>query len=87
MKKHIVFISSYHKDDQCYKDKLLELNKEYNIFDNYSVPENDIDDNGKTRESIRKIVRDKYIKEALASNREQSILDLITEIRGELNND
>ncbi len=31
--------------------------------------------------------RDKYIKEALASNREQAILDLITEIRGELNND
>ena len=31
--------------------------------------------------------REKYIKEALASNREQTILDLITEIRGELNND
>lgn len=31
--------------------------------------------------------RDKYIKEALASNREHYILDLITEIRGELNND
>ena len=28
--------------------------------------------------------RDKYVKEALASNREQAILDLITEIRGEL---
>lgn len=31
--------------------------------------------------------REKYIKESLASNREQAILDLITEIRGELNND
>lgn len=31
--------------------------------------------------------RDKYIKEALASNRESSILNLIDEIRGELNND
>ena len=31
--------------------------------------------------------REKYIKEALVSNREQAILDLITEIRGELNND
>ena len=31
--------------------------------------------------------REKYIKEALASNREQAILNLITEIRGELNND
>ena len=28
--------------------------------------------------------RDKYVKEALESNREQAILDLITEIRGEL---
>lgn len=31
--------------------------------------------------------REKYIKEALASNREHYILDLITEIEGELNND
>lgn len=31
--------------------------------------------------------REKYMKESLASNREQAILDLITEIRGELNND
>lgn len=31
--------------------------------------------------------RNKYIKEALASNRENSILNLIDEIRGELNND
>lgn len=64
MKKHKVFISYYHKDDQCYKDKLLKLNKKYDIFDNYSVPENDVDDSGKTRESIRKIIRDKYIKDA-----------------------
>ena len=31
--------------------------------------------------------RSKYVEQALASNREQAILDLITEIRGELNND
>lgn len=30
------------------------------------------------------IPREKYMKESLASNREQAILDLITEIRGEL---
>ncbi|HAU87165.1 MAG TPA: hypothetical protein DCW90_17265 [Lachnospiraceae bacterium] len=64
MKKHKVFISYYHKDDQHYKDELLELNKKYDIFDNYSVPENDVDDRGKTRESIRKIIRDKYIIDA-----------------------
>ena len=31
--------------------------------------------------------RSKYVEQALASNREHYILDLITEIRGELNND
>ena len=31
--------------------------------------------------------REKYIKEALESNREQAILNLIDEIRGELNDD
>lgn len=31
--------------------------------------------------------RDKYIKNALESNRESSVLNLIDEIRGELNND
>lgn len=41
----------------------------------------------KYEDEVTYIPREKYIKEALASNREQSILDLITEIRGELNND
>ena len=41
----------------------------------------------KYEDEVTYIPREKYIKEALASNREQAILDLITEIRGELNND
>lgn len=64
IKKHKVFISYYHQDDQKYKNELLRLNKQYDIFDNYSVPENEVDDRGKTRESIRRIIRDKYIKDA-----------------------
>ena len=64
IKKHKVFISCYHQDDQKYKDKLLKLNEQFDIFDNYSVPENEVDDRGKPRESIRKIIRDQYIKDA-----------------------
>lgn len=41
----------------------------------------------KYEDEVTYIPRDKYVREALASNREHSILDLITEIRGELNND
>lgn len=41
----------------------------------------------KYEDEVTYIPREKYIKEALASNREPAILDLITEIRGELNND
>lgn len=69
--RHKVFISYYHKDDQAYKNYLIEL-QEFNadtqmwqsIFDDYSVRENDIDDTGLTDETIRKIIRDDYINEA-----------------------
>ena len=59
--RHKVFISYYHADDQYYKNKLLELNKYYNIFDDYSVHEDEIDDTGMTNELIRCEIRDKYI--------------------------
>lgn len=44
--RHKVFISYYHKDDQWYKDQLLALNEVYNLFDDYSVHEDEIDDTG-----------------------------------------
>ena len=69
--RHKVFISYFHKDDQYYKDALINM-KEWDseklqnisIFDDYSVHENEIDDTGLTSEQIRKIIRDEYIKDA-----------------------
>ena len=69
--RHKVFISYYHKDDQAYKDFLINM-QEYNshslqyqsIFDDYSVHENEIDDTGLTSEQIRCAIRDEYIKDA-----------------------
>lgn len=62
--KHRVFISYYHQDDQFYKDELLRQNSSFNLFEDYSVHENEIDDTGKTDETIRQIIRDQYIKDA-----------------------
>ncbi len=70
-KRHRVFISYYHKDDQYYKDTLINM-KEYDnekmqyisIFDDYSVHEDEIDDTGMTDEQIRCEIRDNYIKNA-----------------------
>lgn len=69
--RHKVFISYYHKDDQQYKNHLINM-KEFNsktwqyqsIFDDYSVHENEIDDIGLNSEQIRCIIRDEYIKDA-----------------------
>ena len=62
--KHKVFISYYHKDDQNYKDHLLNLNDRFDIFEDYSVHENEIDDCNMTAENIRKEIRDSYIRDA-----------------------
>ncbi|MCH5179980.1 MAG: TIR domain-containing protein [Erysipelotrichales bacterium] len=62
--KHKVFISYYHNDDQHYKNHLLYLNHLYDIFDDYSVHEDDIDDTNLTSEQIRRIIRDDYIRDA-----------------------
>ena len=61
IKRHKVFISYFHEDDQYYKDYLLDLNKTYNIFDDYSVHEDEIDDTGMTDEQVRREIRDNYI--------------------------
>ncbi|MCM1295568.1 MAG: TIR domain-containing protein [Muribaculaceae bacterium] len=68
--RHKVFISYYHKEDQIYKDKLINM-KEYqldwqlqSIFEDCSVRQNDINDAGLNSEQIRCIIRDEYIKDA-----------------------
>jgi len=62
--RHKVFISYYHAEDQQYKDNIIRQNSLYNIFDNYSIRENDIDDTNKTSEQIRRIIRDDYMRNA-----------------------
>ena len=61
IKRHKVFISYFHEDDQEYKDYLLSINETYNIFDDYSVHEDEIDDTGMTDEQVRCEIRDNYI--------------------------
>ncbi len=62
--KHKVFISYYHADDQDYKNALLKANEWYDLFDDYSVHENEVDDTGLTDEQVRRIIRDDYIQDA-----------------------
>ncbi len=63
--KHKVFISYHHLNDQYYKDFLIEvLNQRYDLFDDYSVNQDEVDDTGKSDETIRRIIRDNYIADA-----------------------
>lgn len=63
--KHKVFISYHHSNDQEYKDYLVDvLNPYYDLFENYSVNEDEIDDTNKSDETIRQIIRDDYIADA-----------------------
>lgn len=62
--KHKVFISYYHQDDQQYKDYLIEMAKRYDVFVDWSVAQDEVDDTNKTSERVREIIRDEYIKDA-----------------------
>ena len=64
--RHKVFISYYHADDQRYKNELLRQNEisGYDIFLDWSVHEDEIDDTGITSERIRQIIRDDYIRDS-----------------------
>ena len=74
IKRHKVFISYYHKEDQQFKDYLVDANKYYfydceknkNVspFDDYSVRDGDIDDRNMSTEQIRRKIRDEYIDDA-----------------------
>jgi hypothetical protein len=63
--KHKVFISYHHKNDQGYKEALLDWNKNnnYDIFIDSSVDTRDIDEN-LSDESIRQIIRDEYLRDS-----------------------
>ena len=60
---HKVFITYHHENDQRYKERLLDLNYEHNIFIDRSVDTGDIPDN-LNDESIRRIIRDKYLRDS-----------------------
>jgi len=63
MAMHKVFISYHHRNDQGYKESLLEWNRNNNIFIDASVDTRDIDEN-LSDESIRQIIRDEYLKDS-----------------------
>ena len=60
---HKVFVSNHHKKDQWYKEKLLEINKQYPIFIDMSVNTGDIPDSW-SDEEIRQEIRDEYLKDS-----------------------
>lgn len=57
---HKVFISFYHRDDQWYKDTLVQWATVHNVFIDGSVDTGDIDEN-LNDEEIRQIIRDEYL--------------------------
>ncbi len=61
MSKHRVFISYHHDNDQCYKDRLVEV-LNHNSFIDCSVDTGDIDDSCLTDEEIRIKIRDEYLR-------------------------
>lgn len=63
MAKHRVFISYHHANDQWAKDRLIELNNEYGIFEDESVDTGDINDEYMTDEQIRIKIRDEYLRQ------------------------
>ena len=61
MIKHRVFISYHHKNDQWAKDRLIELNKQFDFFIDESVDTGDIPDEWDDKK-IRTEIRDNYLK-------------------------
>ena len=60
---HRVFISYHHANDQEYKQILLDLNEQFNVFVDKSVDTGDIDPN-LSDESIRVKIRDEYLRDS-----------------------
>ena len=61
--KHKVFVSYHHGKDQYYKDNLVKLAEENNIFIDMSVDTGDIS-NKLSDKAIRKKIRDEYLKDS-----------------------
>lgn len=61
--KHKVFISYHHRNDQGYKEALLEANERYNLFIDASVDTGGIDDD-LPDDTIRQKIRDEYLRDS-----------------------
>lgn len=59
---HRVFVSFYHRDDQNYKDALVEWAKKYEVFIDGSVETGDIPDDWDDQK-IRETIRDEYLRD------------------------
>ena len=60
---HKVFISYHHENDQIYKDRLVRMGKQYEIFIDRSVNTGDISDR-LSPEAIREKIRDEYLRDS-----------------------
>lgn len=60
---HRVFISYHHANDQCYKDVLVRIGKNFGIFEDCSVNTGDIPDDW-SDEKIREEIRDNYLRDS-----------------------
>ena len=60
---HRVFISYHHKNDQAYKEYLINWAEENNIFVDWSVDTGDISDD-LSDEQIREKIRDEYLRDS-----------------------
>ena len=58
--RHKVFISYHHANDQSFKNDLLTLNAQHNIFIDSSVDTGDVSD-ALSDQSIRQLIRDDYL--------------------------
>ena len=63
-KRHKVFVSYYHKEDQGYREQFERLfDQHFDIMESRSVDAGDIDPQLKT-ETVRQKIRDEYISDA-----------------------
>ena len=60
---HKVFISYHHANDQLYKEELVYIGENHNIFIDKSVDTGDITDN-LSDEQIREKIRDEYLRDS-----------------------
>ena len=66
MERHKVFISYHHTNDQWAKDRLIELNNQYDIFIDCSVDTGDIPDDWDDQK-IRAEIRDHYLQDSIVT--------------------